>query len=67
MCSFCTNLRIAKCSHTESMLRFCSLAWHKNNHIIYDFFTLGGADAFFLHQSADSKMLTYGEYRRWDK
>ena len=37
MSSFCTNLRIAKCSHTFCMLRFCYLTPHKNNLIIDDF------------------------------
>ena len=36
--SFCTSLRIAKCSHRSTMLRFCNLALHKNNLIISDFF-----------------------------
>ena len=35
--SFCTSLQIAKCSHTPSMLRFCSLISHKNSSIIYNF------------------------------
>ena len=37
MSSFCTNLRMSKCSHRFTMLRFCHLALHKNNLIIYDF------------------------------
>ena len=34
---FCTSRQRAKCSHTLSMLRFCSFASHKNNLIIDDF------------------------------
>ena len=37
---FCTNRRIAKCSHTLSMLRFRSLASHKNHLIISNFIVL---------------------------
>ena len=35
--SFCTNLRIAKCSHRATMLRFRSLASHKNSLTICNF------------------------------
>ena len=61
MSSFCTSLRIARCSHTKSMLRSRSLALHKNNLTIYDFLA-GGSDEFFLHKPADSEMLTYKKY-----
>ena len=37
---FCTNRRIAKCSHTLSMLRFRSLTSHKNHLIIFNFIVL---------------------------
>ena len=39
--SFCTSLRRAKCSHTLSMRRFCSLTSHKNSSIIYNFWEKG--------------------------
>ena len=38
---FCTALRLTKCSHTLSMLRFCSLTSHKNSSIIYNFWEKG--------------------------
>ena len=50
MSSLCTALRITKCSHRFTMLRFRSLAWHKNNLIIYDFFGRQSSDEFFLHE-----------------
>ena len=40
MSSFCTSLRMSKCSHSSTMLRFCHLALHKNNLIIDDFLKL---------------------------
>ena len=61
MSSFCTSRRIARCSHTKSMLRSRSLALHKNNLTIYDFLA-GSSDEFFLHKLADSEMLTYKKY-----
>ena len=54
--SFCTNLRIAKCSFTMSKLRFHYLAWLKNSLINSDFIT-GCADA-FNSQLSTKKLLT---------
>ena len=62
MTSFCTNRRIAKCSHTPSMLRFRSLASHKNNLIIDDFLFF---ERFWLVNFAppsNKSLLTYAEY-----
>ena len=39
--SFCTNLRISSSSHRYTMLRTRSLASHKNNLIIDDFYGVG--------------------------
>ena len=57
--SFCTNLRIAKCSFTLSKLRFRYLASHKNNLTIDDFSWVDRVLASsFCTSASDAKMLT---------
>ena len=70
MTSFCTSRRTPKCSHTPSMLRFRSLASHKNNLIIDDFCFLKGSDWWILHhpainRSSHTPSMLRGDFLVW--
>ena len=61
--SFCTNLRIAKCSFTLSKLRFRYLASHKNNLTIDDFLFWQSSGELFLHECVGRQNAHIGSVR----
>ncbi len=51
MGSFCVALRMTKCSHRLTMLRFSLLVYHKNNLIASNFFFGGFSFPFSVYKS----------------